>query len=227
MSKCIFPMAIILAVQGCALAPSMFTLGAASSNTQAQATSASSVTNPIIQALAPNPSSVVRKGDAITFTVVAYAPDNAALQYTWTATKGPLSATAGQIVSWTPQKSDGSFESGLATIQVILTNGKGGIAESAVNLTIAADGSATAIPAAIAPPLPAIVISSPSPSSVTTAASLGANLAFEGYTFRRHRERPTDNYGDNGDAMIQKGEVVAVDFTIKNVGGSSTQRSPP
>lgn len=45
-------------------------------------------------------------------------------------------------MSWTPQKSDGSLEAGLATIQVVVTNGKGGSTQGSVNIKIEADGSA-------------------------------------------------------------------------------------
>lgn len=99
--------------------------------------------NPIIQAIAPNPTAVAHKSDVMTFTVTAYAPDGAVLDYTWSATKGYLSATKGQVVSWTPQKADGSLETGLATVQVLVSNGKGGTAQASVNMQIADDGSAS------------------------------------------------------------------------------------
>lgn len=102
----------------------------------------SGVTNPIIQTLAPNPTAVAHKSDVMTFTVGAYAANGAPLSYTWTSTKGYLSSTTGQAISWTPQKTDGTLESGLATIQVIVSDGKGGTAQGAVNIMIAADGSA-------------------------------------------------------------------------------------
>lgn len=102
----------------------------------------SGAVNPIIQAIAPNPTAVATKSDVMTFTVNAYAPDGAVLDYTWSATKGYLSSTKGQVVSWTPQKADGSLEAGIGSIQVLITNGKGGSAQASVNIRIAEDGSA-------------------------------------------------------------------------------------
>lgn len=182
------------------------------------------IVNPVIQAIAPNPSTVAHPGDAITFTVVAYAPDGAPLQYTWTATKGTLSATAGQVVSWTPQRSDGSLESGTATIQVILSNGKGGLAQSAVNVQIAADGSAVAT-AQVATPLPDVAAAATTaPAASTAPVGGGANVVFDSYTFHRNLTPPHHTtYGDNGDNAIQRGETVALDFKLKNTGTSSTQ----
>lgn len=184
------------------------------------------IVNPVIQAIASNPGSVAHKGDAITFTVVAYAPDGAPLQYTWAATKGTLSATAGQAVSWTPQRSDGSLESGTATIQVILSNGKGGIAQSSVNVQIAADGSAVAtVPTATPSPVATAALAPASTPSAAAPSTHGANLVFDGYTFHRHLIEPNQGeYGDNGDNVIQRGETVALDFKLKNTGTSSTQR---
>lgn len=106
-------------------------------------TASSGAVNPIIQAIAPNPTAVARKDDVMTFTVTAYAPDGAVLDYTWSATKGYLSATKGQVVSWTPQKADGTLETGMATIQVLISNGNGGAAQGSVNIQIAQDGSAS------------------------------------------------------------------------------------
>lgn len=103
----------------------------------------SGVTNPIIQAITPNPTAIARKDDVMTFTAVVHAPDGSVLDYTWSATKGYLSSTKGQMVSWTPQKADGSLEAGIATIQVLVSNGKGGTAQASVNIQIAQDGSAS------------------------------------------------------------------------------------
>jgi hypothetical protein len=183
------------------------------------------VTNPIIQAIAPNPSTVARKGDAITFTVVAFAPDGSPLQYTWAATKGTLSATVGQIVSWTPQKSDGTLESGLATIQVILTNGKGGIAQSAVNVTIAGDGGASVAPAPAtpAPNVQAAPLVPVAPLYSPPVVMAGAKLVLDGFTFTSVPDRNHDGtHYDNGDKAIQRGETVLIVPTIKNVGTSRT-----
>lgn len=103
----------------------------------------SGATNPIIQAIAPNPTAVASKDSVMTFTATVHSPDGSALDYTWSSTKGYLSATKGQMVSWTPQKADGSLEIGIATIQVLVTNAKGGSSQASVNIQIAQDGSAS------------------------------------------------------------------------------------
>lgn len=103
----------------------------------------SGTSNPIIQAIAPNPTAVASKDSVMTFTATVHSPDGSALDYTWSATKGYLSATKGQMVSWTPQKADGSLEAGIATVQVLVTNAKGGSSQASVNIQIAQDGSAS------------------------------------------------------------------------------------
>lgn len=127
-----------LFVGGCSFTSSVSTDPNGKSGSQQTGSS-----NPIIQAIAPNPTAVAHKSDVMTFTVTAHAPDGAVLDYTWSATKGYLSATKGQIVTWTPQKADGSLETGLATVQVLVSNGKGGTAQASVNMLIADDGSAS------------------------------------------------------------------------------------
>lgn len=128
--------AIAVTISGC-------TFTSAVSPSGAQQSQQTGAVNPIIQAIAPNPTAVAHKTDVMTFTVSAYAPDGAVLDYTWSATKGYLSATKGQIVSWTPQKADGSLENGLCTVQVLVSNGKGGSVQASVNLRIEDDGSAS------------------------------------------------------------------------------------
>ena len=181
------------------------------------------VTSPIIQAIAPNPTAIAGRGATITFTVVAYSPTGAPLEYTWSATKGQLSATKGQMVSWAPLNQDGALEPGTATVQVIVTDGAGGVAQSAVNLTIAADGSAEAeVP-------PATPVPTAAPSQVPSAAPTpvadgrnGAALVLDGYNIRHHWNDELEGFDDNGDSVIQRGEAVFVDPKIKNVGTSAT-----
>lgn len=128
--------------------------------------------NPIIQALSSYPTSVARQGDVITFTVVTHSPDGSVLDYTWTASKGTLSATKGQMVSWTPQKSDGTLEAGLATVQVLVTNASGGSAASSVNIQVAPDGSAVAGPGASVPVTGAApVVQEPRPTTSPSSAA--------------------------------------------------------
>ncbi|MBM3274590.1 MAG: hypothetical protein FJZ00_05535 [Candidatus Sericytochromatia bacterium] len=107
-------------------------------------TTPSNDTGPIIlNSFDANPTNVVTKSDKITFTVNAYSTNKAAMEYSWSTTKGTLSGTRGQTVFWTPQKTDGSLESGTATVQVLITDTDGAVKKADVNLQIAADGSAT------------------------------------------------------------------------------------
>lgn len=91
---------------------------------------------PVIQYLLPNPSNSAKQGDIITLKVSAYDPDQDTLKFSWSSTKGTLSANQGETVSWRPQRSDGSPETGLATITVIVDDGRGATESASVNITI-------------------------------------------------------------------------------------------
>lgn len=78
---------------------------------------------PVIASFDYSPKSGVTKNDVITFTVVANDPEGRPLQYNWTATKGILSANSGNTVSWRPLKLDGSYESGLSNVSVLVSDG--------------------------------------------------------------------------------------------------------
>lgn len=91
---------------------------------------------PVIQYLLPNPSNSAKQGEIITLKVSAFDPDQDTLKYLWSATKGTLSANQGEAVSWRPQRSDGSPEKGLATITVIVDDGRGATESASVNITI-------------------------------------------------------------------------------------------
>lgn len=97
----------------------------------------------VLNSFDANPTNVASKQDKITFTVNAYNSNRSPMEYSWSATKGTLSGTRGQTVFWTPQKSDGSLESGLATVQVLITDQNGATKQAAVNILIREDGSAT------------------------------------------------------------------------------------
>ncbi|MFN3430566.1 MAG: Ig-like domain-containing protein, partial [Candidatus Sericytochromatia bacterium] len=105
---------------------------------------------PIIQALDYSPKSMVGKNDAITFTIVANDVEGDVLQYNWASTKGLLSANSGQVVSWKAAKADGSFEPGLTTVTVIISDGRSTTTGS-VNIMIDAQGQATVNGTATAP----------------------------------------------------------------------------
>ena len=97
---------------------------------------------PIVQQMNANPTNVSRKEDIISFKVVAVDEDGDILKYVWSATKGTLSSTQGEIITWMPQKSDGSLETGVAIISVLVSDNKGGTDTSSVNVTIDSSGSA-------------------------------------------------------------------------------------
>ncbi|MGE3725995.1 MAG: hypothetical protein AB7I41_10625 [Candidatus Sericytochromatia bacterium] len=97
---------------------------------------------PIVQQMNANPTNVSRKDDIISFKVVAVDEDGDILKYVWSATKGTLSSTQGEIITWMPQKSDGSLETGVAIISVLVSDNKGGTDTSSVNVTIDSSGSA-------------------------------------------------------------------------------------
>lgn len=97
----------------------------------------------ILNSFDANPTNVAGKSDKITFTVNAFNANKAPMEYSWSTTKGTLSGTRGQTVYWTPQKTDGSLETGLSTVQVLILDQNGATKQAAVNILINADGSAT------------------------------------------------------------------------------------
>jgi hypothetical protein len=127
--------------------------------------------SPIIQAFDFSPKTGIDKDGTITFTVVANDPGGAPLQYNWTSTKGTMSSNSGQAVSWRPTKADGSFDPGLATVTLIVSNGMYTTTGS-VNIMIGERGAAepqapvVGTPATPAPtPTPL-----PTPSQTSTPA---------------------------------------------------------
>jgi hypothetical protein len=124
---------------------------------------------PIIQALDYSPKSVVGKDDAITFTIVANDVEGDVLQYNWASTKGLLSANSGQVVSWKAARADGSFEPGLTTVTVIISDGRSTTTGS-VNIMIDSKGQATVNGTAATPaPSTAPASASPAPSATPSA----------------------------------------------------------
>ena len=78
---------------------------------------------PVIASFDYSPKSGLTKNDVITFSVVSNDPEGRPLQYNWTATKGILTANSGSTVSWRPIKLDSSFESGLTSVSVLVSDG--------------------------------------------------------------------------------------------------------
>lgn len=127
--------------------------------------------NPVLQALTANPTATADKDAKITFTVVATSPTGAPLQYNWSATKGTLSSNTGQLITWSPTKSDGSLDTpGDAQISVIITNASGGSVVGTANVKILADGSTKVGPIATTP-------ASPSPNATPTPVASAAPSA--------------------------------------------------
>ena len=92
---------------------------------------------PVITAFTANLTNTSAAGQVITFGIDAIDKDNDVLSYSWTATGGTLSTTTGRLVSWTPPSAAGTY-----TVQVSLSDGKGGTAEGAQNIAVRDDGTA-------------------------------------------------------------------------------------
>ncbi|MBU6428652.1 MAG: hypothetical protein KGR26_06565 [Cyanobacteria bacterium REEB65] len=139
-------------VSGCELGPVLLGRGSSllpgstgSSSTTASANSGGSSTVNgaiVVNGLAANPTNIASQNDKITFSINAYDANNKPMQYSWSSTKGTLSATEGQTVYWSPVNSAGALDQGVATVQVLITDSTGASKQAAVNLLINSDGSA-------------------------------------------------------------------------------------
>jgi hypothetical protein len=124
--------------------------------------------NPVINSFSANITDV-KPGQPITFTVVANDPGNQPLQYNWSSTGGTLSTNTGQIISWDPPE-----RAGIYTVQVIVSNARGGATTGSLNLTVKASAltptsvpSLTPTPVATAAPT---AVPTPAPTPAPTAA---------------------------------------------------------
>ncbi|MEB3204479.1 MAG: hypothetical protein VKP57_07235 [Candidatus Sericytochromatia bacterium] len=104
-----------------------------------------------LNALDANPTNVASPMDRISFSVVAHNANRLPMEYAWTATKGTLSGTRGQTVTWMPLRTDGTIEAGVATVQCLISDGAGATKVAAVNLFIRPDGSAIKADVSAAP----------------------------------------------------------------------------
>lgn len=80
---------------------------------------------PTISSFSYDPSNI-KKGDSVSFNVVASDSLNRELSYKWTTTKGSLSTNTGKTISWKPLASDGTCEfdnDGTAKVTLIVSNG--------------------------------------------------------------------------------------------------------
>lgn len=89
---------------------------------------------PIIASMTSNPTNTTT-GQPITFEVKATDPNGQQMQYSWSTPQGALSASAGQLVSWTPPSAEGIYP-----IQVTITNLEGLSTSGSLNVIVKADG---------------------------------------------------------------------------------------
>lgn len=88
---------------------------------------------PIINAITTSPSNLV-KGNPVTFDIRAIDPTGKPLQFMWSSSKGVLSSTSGQLVSWTPPDENGVF-----AVQVVAINPDGLGTSASINLIVDSD----------------------------------------------------------------------------------------
>lgn len=100
---------------------------------------------PIINAISTSPSNLV-KGQPVTFDVKATDPSGKPLEYRWGSSKGVLSATTGQLISWHPPAEDGVY-----AVQVVVANSDGKATSASINLIVEGNGIKEEAPV-IAPP---------------------------------------------------------------------------
>ncbi|MFN4150758.1 MAG: hypothetical protein ACK4IX_07420, partial [Candidatus Sericytochromatia bacterium] len=86
------------------------------------------------------PKSTYKKDDVITFTVKAKSKNYDEVNYVWKSSKGTLLTNSGKTVSWKPERSDGSMETGIANITVTVTDGVNST-DAGANVFIYSDGS--------------------------------------------------------------------------------------
>lgn len=69
-----------------------------------------------------NPRVIGSASDRMTFTIEASSPLGDSLEYTWSSTKGFMSATRGETVFWIPTDGSGKPETGPAVITCVITD---------------------------------------------------------------------------------------------------------
>jgi hypothetical protein len=172
-------LAFVGTMAGCVVSPLTDSgiYGSAGGTGGTYTSSANTGREPVIHAFDYSPK-IIDANSAITFTVVASDPGQRPLQYNWSATKGLLSSTTGQAVSWRPVKADGTLDGGIASVTVIISDGTYTTTGS-LNINVA-NGTATLVPsmapsaAASATPAPA---TSAAASAVPTTAPTSAPTA--------------------------------------------------
>lgn len=142
----------ILLLASCQFSGSLTQAGTPSSSPSASASSGSATPSaaptpsndnaPQIQSANANPRVIASSNDVITFNINAFSPIGSTLEYTWTATKGFMSATKGESVQWYPVGSDGKPQPGPVVITCIITDTKRNQKKIDFNLLITASGGA-------------------------------------------------------------------------------------
>lgn len=97
---------------------------------------------PQIQSANANPRVIASASDVMTFTINAFSPIGSTLEFTWTSTKGFMSATKGESVQWYPLGADGKPQPGPATITCIITDTKNHQKKIDFNVLILPSGGA-------------------------------------------------------------------------------------
>jgi hypothetical protein len=128
---------------------------------------------PVIAAFDYSPKAGVGKSDFVTFTLVVSDPENQALTYSWTSTKGLLTANTGATVAWRPAKADSTFEAGLSQVTVVVSDGQNAVTATA-NILINEKGEAAIQDTSVPPATPsaAPALPSPVPSVALPSASV-------------------------------------------------------
>lgn len=87
---------------------------------------------PTISAMTPASGADVAPSGTTTATVTAADPDGDSLSYTWSATGGAFTGS-GASVTWTAPPQPGTY-----TLTCLVTDGRGGMAQRSVNVTVSA-----------------------------------------------------------------------------------------
>lgn len=150
MNRAYLALFAILMVAGCDFKGSITqpggqTSAAPSANAQATPTPRPTPADdnaPQIQSANANPRVIGSSSDVMTFTINAFSPVGSTLEFTWTSTKGFMSATKGESVQWYPVGSDGKAQPGPATITCIITDTRNNQKKIDFNVLILPSGGA-------------------------------------------------------------------------------------
>jgi hypothetical protein len=115
---------------------------------------------PIIASLTASPTNLTQPGQEVAFHIEAVDLSGTP-SYTWSATGGTLTTTAGTRVGWRSPSQPGRY-----TVLVLVTSQSGGATTGAVNIEVRRDGTAEVLPQAPTP--------SPAPSA-SPSVSPGAS----------------------------------------------------